>query len=632
VVRDVGVPVALRRPYILAQYLYLPAPVGGWNPDAHPWEMPDNQAYQLDNLIPRPGKVVMRGGIKPMYDTSGLTPPLRAMSFPNGPSQVGGAGAVWTWISRAATLGVDAADAAWAGGASTVASTSTIQDSGTHTPIVVGMASRDAVPGPRWVHFDGLLYVLGFDSASAAIQDTNATYSIPPTKLMTIPSIWATGVTSMSPTLLTLAPQGAIDLTTYQNRLWLLGGADTPGGSTVHNANTLYFTIPGGSGIGALTADWRDPVTAETNFITVDNDLSDTAVGLARVRNGLLIFRHNSVYIMRGSTETSYQISKVSSEVGCIDQRSILETDSGVYFLSLKGLMLTDGISIQNVSGPLRNTLSAACRTARGVALPPFPLNTGPGYATCALLPGGSIVVSIGQRSSVYSPGNILTLFSAVLDRQTNTWWRFTSNVFSTEQSNQTGNQYPGMVFSAGSPSIAVSLGNSKVMDLTQIENYGAEPTLFGYDSDSNGGGAHLHGIPAIWVTKMLPTTSTSGRTKHTSKHLYLDYAFGMQGITPARAWQVQVMDASMTSIGVPLNTAQSFGSSTSGWVSFVSESTVPAIQRQGQDMIFDVADSWLQVAFNDATVQSGSGPSSAVLELYGAGISILPGPNEPLT
>ena len=140
-------------------------------------------------------------------------------------------------------------------------------------------------------------------------------------------------------TTLTAAPHGGFDINGYQQRLWMLGGVDTPGGLKVHEPTTLYWTIPvatAGAGVplGSASADWKDPVTGLTNKVQMDADTQDYGVGLATVRNGLIIFRRSSVYLLKGSTSANYTLIPISQEVGCFDPRSIVETDHGVYFMS----------------------------------------------------------------------------------------------------------------------------------------------------------------------------------------------------------------------------------------------------------------------------------------------------------
>ena len=92
-------------------------------------------------------------------------------------------------------------------------------------------------------------------------------------------------------------------------------------------------------------------MTGLTNKVQMDGDTQDYGVGLATVRNGLIIFlRRSSVYLLKGTTSANYTLIPISQGVGCLDARSIVETDHGVYFIEFaRGLMLTNGTTVMDV-------------------------------------------------------------------------------------------------------------------------------------------------------------------------------------------------------------------------------------------------------------------------------------------
>jgi len=118
---------------------------------------------------------------------------------------------------------------------------------------------------------------------------------------------------------------------------------------THHEPTTIFWTNPITSTNPLLntSADWQytDPVSGitTTNKVVIDNNGSDPIMGFGRVTGAMVIFRRSSVYILKGTTTANYQITKISGDIGCLDPRSILETDEGVYFMSLQGMMLTNG-------------------------------------------------------------------------------------------------------------------------------------------------------------------------------------------------------------------------------------------------------------------------------------------------
>jgi hypothetical protein len=300
--------------------------------------------------------------------------------------------------------------------------------------------AANLVPGPRGINFEGTRYYISYGTATSPAADAGGTFFGQSTALCTLSS---SGV----PTALTNAPRGFIDIKGYQSRIWGLGGVDDPGSGTTFNPLTLFFTNPIGPGGGntASFGDWKDPVANTTNKIVMDGDTTDPGVGLATVRNGLLILRYASVWLLKGSTTANYALVPVSRDTGCIDPRSIVEADQGVYFLGRQGLMLTNGVTTKNVSGSAERTL----QTAIGMVVNSIKSSFG-GYATCALTSDSQIVVSMGVPSitSGAPDGHIQPVWCGMFDPNLNAWTRITSALFASDGNiTVPGNNYPGYVF-----------------------------------------------------------------------------------------------------------------------------------------------------------------------------------------
>lgn len=627
---------ALRRPYIVENYLYVPAATGGWNPDANPWELGQAQAAVLDNFIVRPGKLALRGSMGVWYDYTTQYPlkPIGAVAGirSTSPDQP------WLLQGNAATLGTDAADAAWGKGSSgftrTVAGGTLLWTTGpwqNPTAASFSAVGRDQIPGPRWVNHDGLLYGLGFDSATAAIFDTNTTYSIPPIKLLTLPLLQTTVTV---PTQCTVAPQGAIDLTSWQSRIWLAQGADTPGGSAVHQANAVYFTNAGASGVGTTaSADWKDPITGLTNQIIIDRNQGDPIVGFGRVRNALVVFRHNSIYRITGTTPNN-TVTLISQEIGCVDQRSIVETDDGVYFLSPRGLMRTDGLSVHNMSGPIEHTLTLAIQATRA-------RSSQNGFASMALLSDGSLIMSMGLRSNT-AGSDMSTTFAAVFNRATGTFWRPVSQIYNqnaggTFDTNVQAAPTPPLLFGFRQPGLVISVGNKY---LTVLENSFFNQSIVMpdratlYDQTSYLGST-FKAIQATWRSHMLPTTTGELRRSSKADHFYMDYLLAASTMPSAQArpaftatikgGNFATQGGTLTSVTQGLRNPQRF-------VSAVDVDPQIQVQRVMGQTFFELNDAWLEVTFDDSfgsATNGGIAPMAA--EVYGAGVSILPGPTEPV-
>lgn len=429
----------LYRFYNYEQVEYFAAPTGGWNADSPPHELPDSQAPVLDNFLIRPGKIVCRGGFSVWADMTanaplnvcGVQPHLGDANIIIGRKLVSATAYIDPW--NAPIVRPPAA-------ASIAAANSNVLIAQGGTTITTSAQTAAKTPGPRGITFEGLRYYIGYGTSSAPVADAGGTYFAQSTSLCT-----QSGASTF--TELTNAPHGPVDLKGYQARIWLLSGIDTPGAGTTFNPLTLFFTNPIGNGGGAASADWKDPVTGLTNKIVMDGDSLDPGVGLATTRNALLIFRYSSIWALRGSTTASYTISPVSREVGCIDARSIVECDRGVYFLSHKGLMLSDGASVRNVTGP---SMTQTLQNAIGVYLTSVLASFG-GYATCARTSDGQILVSIGIAAATAGApdGHIQPTWSALFSPDTGTWTRLTSPIWLADGTIiAPGNNYPGWAVS----------------------------------------------------------------------------------------------------------------------------------------------------------------------------------------
>lgn len=433
-----------RRGYNWEQVQYLSAPVGGWNPDGNPWELPETHAPILDNALVRPGRIAVRGSLTNWADLSAITAPAAPLnvcgvqpipghvSLAVGRKAVSATAFVDPWFApmvrpaAGAALAAPTADLAVALGATSFTNTAT---------------AANLIPGPRGISFEGTRYYIGYGTLTAPVADAGGTFFAQSTNLCTL-------VAAGTVAAMTNAPRGAIDLKGYQSRIWLLGGIDDPGSGTTFNALSLFFTNPIGPGGGnaASFADWKDPVSGLTNKILMDGDTTDPGVGLATVRNGLLIFRQQSLWILRGSTTANYALVPVSRQVGCVDPRSIVESDKGVYFMSTQGLMITDGVTVRNASGVAMHTLQSAVQVVTAAIQSSFG-----GYVTCTSTIGGQIIISMGIASvtSAAPDGHIQPVWCGMFDPDSNAWTRITSSLFLSDGAIITpGNNYPGWVFS----------------------------------------------------------------------------------------------------------------------------------------------------------------------------------------
>jgi hypothetical protein len=497
---------------------------------------------------------------------------------------------------------------------------------GTNTTVMSATARVTATPtpGPRWISCNGLLYGLSYDDLGTAgtANDVSSTYITWKTKLMTQPLVQSVGTTV--PTLLSNAPQGAYDVASYLSRIWLLGGINTDGGGTTHSATTLFWAGPtGGAGpLGTTASDWKDPISGFINFLTMDNNEDDFGVALARVRNGLIVLRRESIWLLSGTTTSTFVLRPAAQQIGCLDARSVVETDVGVYFMSRWGLMLTNGVTTKNVSGTVLNTLQQALAVQQQGVLAGLG-----GYISVGETSLGQLLVSIGGYTQT-GDGRVVPIWCGLYDPRNGTWVRITSKLWAVDCNQSGDNNYPGLIIGRQANGQLFTVGN---IYLTRLEEIG-----LGYSFVVPGlnGGAGLYdlqalgstglAIPALWVSRFAiagvnPTQHKFGQ----AKRFFADYTFAADGLIPTTGWSVQPINAAGTSYGSPLvanlgglsTTSSLLRSSVSGG----APRPAPVVQRQNQDLTLEIDDVLFAASWDD--VSRAGQPVSTVAELYGIGL-----------
>lgn len=414
------------------------------------------------------------------------------------------------------------------------------------------------------------------------------------------------------PTVITAAPHGAFDLKGFQSRIWLLGGIDTPDAGTTHSATSLFFTNPIVAGGGASTADWKDPATGLTNIIKMDDNTADYGVALATVRNGLLILRRNSLWFLKGTSTANYTLAPISTDTGCLDARSVVETDHGVYFLSEKGLMLSDGTKVVNASGSVMYTLQEAIAAEQDAVFTSLG-----GFLSCAPTSQGQLLVSVGAN---VGGGHVQTIWSGMYDPsipKAGAWIRMTSQLW--QDDSVAGNEYPAQLIWTRSPRRLYVVGDkylTSLEDATQGESFLIGSSLFDQVAVRN-----YVPIPMVWKTKLFPIagTATNQRRWGQGKRYFLDYAFAVGGALNTGSWTVTPIKADDTSYGAANVLQSTPGNLVSGGSIFNSQVASPAIQRENIDFTSEVDDIGFDVTWGTSGGSSITG-AAGIEEIYGIG------------
>ena len=99
--------------------------------------------------------------------------------------------------------------------------------------------------------------------------------------------------------------------------------------------STLYFSNPG------LVDQWT-----ENNFIVFPEHIT----GLGVTQNGLLVFSRNKTWILVGDSIANYSKYLLNASQGCITHSTIAYVDNNLLWLSLDGICVSQGGSIELLS------------------------------------------------------------------------------------------------------------------------------------------------------------------------------------------------------------------------------------------------------------------------------------------
>lgn len=253
---------------------------------------------------------------------------------------------------------------------------------GTTGPLLIPAGITDAVAGYRYAFLGGATYTNTMGGPSTAVPTGVA-------QITCVIKAYGSGAR------LTSGPRFVQDLIVHYNRLFV-AAARRPGGSD-YDPSQLFWSIDGGTtDLTNVVADWQDPTTGLVNTIVVgaSND-EDFIVALGRANGHLVIFKRRSVWILYGTSVEDFTLRQLRTSIGCIDPRSVVVCDEGVYFASQQGFELFDGTRFTTLSGPVQDTWLEFSNRGPGAS------TTNYGYITATALPNNYLFVTLGVTPSV---------------------------------------------------------------------------------------------------------------------------------------------------------------------------------------------------------------------------------------
>lgn len=138
----------------------------------------------------------------------------------------------------------------------------------------------------------------------------------------------------------------------FKNRGWVInafGGQYTNGQWRGHETRVWYsetghFENFGGAG-------------APNNF-NLDFGDGDFCTAMVSFNDSLIIFKTRKTFILSADgSPTDWQYRLVSDRIGCVGAGTVKVVNGVIYFLSMDGVMRTDGTTFQNISLPIQDYL-----------------------------------------------------------------------------------------------------------------------------------------------------------------------------------------------------------------------------------------------------------------------------------
>ena len=234
---------------------------------------------------------------------------------------------------------------------------------------------------PSWpsTRFGKWTYAISYDTIDDTVGPGTGLESIQPTSAtgyerMTRIIRWAGGIPTV-PVVYAMMPWGAQDLMMHYTRLFVLGGAQA-GYSTGNQPDkqALWFSRVGTQAEalnGLNNADvnqdfWKDEVTMAFNRLDISGpDATDPGVAIGQVGRHMAVFKRHNLLLLTGYGPDSFQLRPITP-VGCIDPRSVVETEYGIFWMSHSGFMHFDGAVVTNVTRGMHKRVTAAALQACG--------------------------------------------------------------------------------------------------------------------------------------------------------------------------------------------------------------------------------------------------------------------------
>ena len=139
----------------------------------------------------------------------------------------------------------------------------------------------------------------------------------------------------------------------HRNRLWMANSS--AGASRLH-----YSALNNAE-------DWT--TAGDAGFIDIGKDDGEQITGLASVGPYMVIFKQNSVWVLKNGTPTTFVVTQISKGVGCVAPRSIVECESFALFLSNSGVYAANQSNVALMSYNVQPDFDSMSNATKALAV-----------------------------------------------------------------------------------------------------------------------------------------------------------------------------------------------------------------------------------------------------------------------
>jgi hypothetical protein len=125
----------------------------------------------------------------------------------------------------------------------------------------------------------------------------------------------------------------------HKSRIYVAGNTSSP--------NRLYF-----SDVDSYTS-W----TPGSNYVDIRSDDGDEITAISPLDGGLMIYKHNSIWMLAGTDSTNFFLTPVIDGIGCYANRSLVSYGGSHYFLHRTGVYIYNGGKVHKISDKVEKTI-----------------------------------------------------------------------------------------------------------------------------------------------------------------------------------------------------------------------------------------------------------------------------------